>query len=177
MSSPTVWKRFSASAETTDWDALYTEHLPRVYNFFRYRTGVAAVAEDLTSATFEKAWRHRERYRRDLAAFATWLFSIARNVAADFFRRERPTAPLEEANALPGEEAPEVIVQQRLMFARLAALLAQLPERERELIALKYGAELNNREIAKLTGLSESNVGTVLSRAVQKLRTEWEPEP
>lgn len=176
MSSPLTWKRISASAEATDWDAVYAEQLPRVYNFFRYRTGEVALAEDLTSATFEKAWRGRERYRRDVAAFSTWLFSIARNVATDFYRRERPTAPLDEARHLPSEAMPENVVQKRQAFARLAALLAQLPERDRELLALKYGAELNNREIAKLTGLSESNVGTVLSRAVQKVRAEWESE-
>ena len=53
-------------------------------------------------------------------------------------------------------------------------LLERLPERERSLVALKYGAELNNREIVRQTGLSESNVGTILFRAVNKLREEWE---
>jgi RNA polymerase sigma-70 factor (ECF subfamily) len=49
-----------------------------------------------------------------------------------------------------------------------------LPERERELISLKYGADLNNREIAAITGLTESNVGTLLSRVLQRLREQWE---
>lgn len=56
---------------------------------------------------------------------------------------------------------------------RLAALLQQLPERDRELLAMKYGAGMTNRAIATATGLSESNVGTIVHRAVQILRTRW----
>ena len=54
-----------------------------------------------------------------------------------------------------------------------ARLLAALPDRERELVALKYGAGLTNRAIARLTGLTESNVGTILHRAIVALRADW----
>jgi len=57
---------------------------------------------------------------------------------------------------------------------RLAGLLAGLPARERELLALKYGAGATNRAIARLTGLSESNVGTILHRTIESLRTAWD---
>ena len=77
-----------------DWDVVYADQLPRVYNYFRYRVGDDALAEDLTATTFEKAWRARKRYRRDRAAFSTWLFTIARNVATDYYRRRHPTVPL-----------------------------------------------------------------------------------
>ena len=76
-----VWARVAPAAEV-DWDAVYSEQLPGVYNFFRYRVGDGPVAEDLTSITFEKAWRARHRYRRDLAGFATWLLSIARRTCS-----------------------------------------------------------------------------------------------
>jgi len=55
----------------------------------------------------------------------------------------------------------------------LSALLGLLPERARELLALRYGAGLTNRAIARLTGLSESNVGTILHRTIQELRAGW----
>ena len=48
-----------ASTAEPNWDAVYAEQLPRVYNFFRYRLRDTAAAEDLTSQTFEKAWRAR----------------------------------------------------------------------------------------------------------------------
>ena len=91
------WWTWVLPAREADWDALFEEQLPRVYNFFRYRVGHGPEAEDLTSTTFEKAWRARHRYRRDLAAFTTWLFTIARNVAVDHFRQRRLHAPLEAA--------------------------------------------------------------------------------
>src|SRR5207247_1674854 len=148
-------------ARDEDWDALYSEQLPRVYNFFRYRVGGGALAEDLTSVTFEKAWAARHRYRRDRAGFCTWLLAIATNVAVDHFRARRPHVSLDEAGAIPGGESPEELSERRSDFDRLSKLLSGLPERERELIALKYGAEMSNRAIAKTTGLSESNVGTI----------------
>lgn len=160
-------------ATDADWDALYADQLPRVYNFFRYRVGPGAVAEDLTSITFEKAWRARERYRRDLGAFSTWLFTIARNVAIDHYRQARRHAPLEAAAEVPGGESPEELAERRSDLDRLARLFERLEDRERELLALKYGAGLTNRAIAKHTGLTESNVGTIVHRAIRDLRAEW----
>jgi RNA polymerase sigma-70 factor (ECF subfamily) len=163
-----------APATDADWDALFVEQLPRVYNYFRYRVGDGPVAEDLTSATFEKAWQARRRYRRDLAAFSTWLFVIARNVATDHFRRRRPHEPLEAAEHVAGGMTPDEHHERRAEVERLSALLAALPERERDLLALKYGAGLTNRAIARHLGLTESNVGTILHRTIQDLRAEWE---
>ena len=161
-------------AREADWDALYADQLPRVYNFFRYRVGDGAVAEDLTSLTFEKAWVARNRYRRDLAGFSTWLMTIARNVAIDHYRRRRPHAPLEAAEHIAAGDDPLEQAENREAFERLSRLLGQLPERDRELVSLKYGAELTNRAIARHTKLTETNVGTLLHRAVQKLRAAWE---
>jgi len=161
------------SAAEPDWDAVYADELPRIYNFFRYRFGVTADAEDLTARTFEKAWRGRFRYRRDLAAFSTWLFSIARNVAADHLRARRPFVTLDEAAAVTAAGTPEEQAIRNSDGERLAALLQQLPDRERELLAMKYGAGQTNRAIATATGLSESNVGTIVHRAVQTLRERW----
>ena len=64
-------------ADKVDWDAVYADQLPRIYNYFRFKLGGEAEVEDLTARTFEKAWSARARYRRDLAGFSTWLFRIA----------------------------------------------------------------------------------------------------
>jgi RNA polymerase sigma-70 factor (ECF subfamily) len=156
-----------------DWDALYADALPRVYNFFRYRLGEGADAEDLTSITFEKAWRGRHRYRRDRAGFMTWLLAIARNVAVDHHRRARDHEPLEAARHVAAGPTPDEDAERSVAFERLARLLAELGARERELVALKYGAGLTHRAIAGVTGLSESNVGTILHRTVGGLRARW----
>jgi RNA polymerase sigma-70 factor (ECF subfamily) len=160
-----------------DWDQVYAEQLPRVLNFFRYRLGQTADVEDLTARTFEKAWRARHRYRRDLAGFSTWLLTIARNVAIDHVRtRQRPLSyiPLDLAAAVPSpDRTPEQHAVYQSEAQRLATLLGELEPRQRELIAMKYGADMTNRAIAHATGLSESNVGTILHRAVETLRGRW----
>jgi RNA polymerase sigma-70 factor (ECF subfamily) len=157
-----------------DWDQVYATELPRVLNFFRYRLGYAADVEDLTARTFEKAWRARHRYRRDLAGFSTWLLTIARHVAIDHLRARQRYEPLDAAAAVasPGR-TPEQHALDQSDSERLARLLAALEPRQRELIAMKYGAEMTNRAIADATGLSESNVGTILHRAVETLRGRW----
>ena len=167
-----LWVQRARAADS--WDVVFTEQLPRLYNFFRYRVGPGALAEDLTATTFEKAWGARNRYRKDRAAFGTWLFAVARNVAVDHFRSARVSVPLEEAAELSGGPTPEELVERRSDEDRLGRLLARRNERERELLALKYGAECTNREIARVTGLSESNVGTILHRAVEALRADWD---
>src|SRR5512134_420700 len=143
----------AAPAREVDWEAFYLAELPRIYNFIRYRVGNGTVAEDLTAITFEKAWRGRHQYRRDLASFSTWLFTIARNVADDHFRRHRSHLSLDEAAGVPDQYDLEEEAIRHSEWARLSRLLGQLPDRERELLALKYGSGLNNREIAGLTGL------------------------
>jgi RNA polymerase sigma-70 factor, ECF subfamily len=157
-----------------DWEQIYAEQLPRVFSFFRYRLGDMADAEDLTARTFEKAWRARHGYRRDASGFATWLLTIARNVAIDQLRARQRHEPLASAAALPSlNDTPEQQTVQHSEAQRLAALLATLPPRQRELIAMKYGASMTNPAIARATGLSESNVGTILHRAVEALRAQW----
>jgi RNA polymerase sigma-70 factor, ECF subfamily len=168
---------FASAAGEADFAALYRAELPRIYNFFRYRVGDGPLAEDLTSATFEKAWRNRHRYRRDLSAFSTWLFTIARRVAIDYYRQQRPEVALEAAAHVTDGMPPETLAQEREDARRLATLLARLPERERELVALRYGAGLGNREIARLTGLRENNVAVILHRTIKQLRKEWESSP
>lgn len=170
------WVGWVAPAKEADWDALFHEQMPRVYNYFRYRVGNDTEAEDLTSITFEKAWRARGRYRRDLASFATWLFVIARNVATDHYRGRRPHVPLEAAAEIAGGRSPEEEMIERSELEWLRGLVEALPERDRHLLALKYGAELTNRAIARHTGLSESNVGTTLHRTILALRAGWKGE-
>jgi RNA polymerase sigma-70 factor (ECF subfamily) len=165
---------FGKPVTEADFEELYRVELPRVYNFFRYRVGDGQLAEDLTSETFEKAWRNRVRYNRNLAAFSTWVFTIARRVAIDHYRKYRAEVPLNDFTHPTADESMEDLAQQQADFARLSNLLARLADRDRELVALKYGAGLTNRTIADLTGLTESNVGVILHRALQILRNEWE---
>ncbi|HEY1899302.1 MAG TPA: sigma-70 family RNA polymerase sigma factor [Steroidobacteraceae bacterium] len=165
---------WSTAVAEPDWDALYAQQLPRIYNYFHYRVGRGADIEELTARTFEKAWRSRRRYRGDIAQFTTWLYRIARNVAIDYRRSERRHENIDLATDLPTHGSPEQELALSSDQERLKVLIEGLPDRERELLALKYGAGETNRAIAAVTGLSESNVGTILHRALKTLRAEWE---
>jgi RNA polymerase sigma-70 factor, ECF subfamily len=166
-------------AQAIDWEAIYDVQMPRIFNFFRYRLGDEEVAKDLTSTTFTKAWRARDQYRMDLGAFEAWLFTIARNVANDFLRKlqRRKEVPLDALWGLSSEQSVEQEAQQRREFARLEALVQTLPVREQEIIALKYGAGMTNRAIALALDISESNIGTIHHRTVNKLRKHWHHNP
>jgi RNA polymerase sigma-70 factor, ECF subfamily len=155
-----------------DWQRLYDAEVPRVLAYFGARLNDPALAEDLTAETFARAWHSRERYEAHRASFATWLLSIARHVLIDTYRQHYRAAAVrpDDETSISAEEG----IDQQRDFGRLAHLLNQLPERERTLISLKYVEGLTNRLIAKRLNLSESNVGTILHRAMQMLRTLWQ---
>lgn len=157
-----------------DWDALYAEHVGRIFNFFRYRTGDEQVAHDLTATTFEKAWKRRKQYRGKPEAFISWLYAIARNVVSDHYRNQPKLVALDDVITLTDGEDVADIVAQKLEFGRLVQYIQRLSDRERDLITLKYGASLSNRQIARQLGLSESNVGSILHRTTHKLRQQME---
>ena len=156
------------------FEEFYLEQMPRVYNFFRYRFADDMLAEDLTSQTFEKAWKHRRRYQHKLGAFSTWIFTIAHRIAIDTYRRKQNELPIEKISASPSSEVieNEFLVKDELQ--KMQTLLGSLTERERVCVAMKFGAGCSNREIAKITKLSESNVGVILHRTIQSLRAKWE---
>ena len=166
------------ATDEADWRGIYEQQLPRVFNFFRYRLRIEddELAQDLTATTFEKAWRARAQYQRDLAGFGTWLFTIARNTANDYFRQHKQHiqhVSLEDAMCVEVSESVEALVQRGMEAEQLRELLRTLPDREQELIALRYGAGLTNRAIANLLKLSEANVAQILHRVLQKLNKQW----
>ncbi|MCU0488179.1 MAG: sigma-70 family RNA polymerase sigma factor [Anaerolineales bacterium] len=163
-----------AADSSVDYEAFYRQQMPKIYNFFRYRFGDNALAEDLTAATFEKAWQKRDQYRHDLSALSTWLFTIARRIAIDHYRQAQVEVAFDETDSLVDRDNLEEQASQADDLAHLNALLIGLESREQELIALKYGAGMTNRAIADQCGLSESNVAVILFRAVRSLREKWE---
>lgn len=147
---------------------VYDEHVWRVYGFFAYRLGQRDVAEDLTQATFERALRAWSRFDPRRASESTWLLTIARNLLIDHYRRDRSslTEPIDEelAPVVPGPADP-VEASPELLTA-----LASLSERDREVIALRFGGDMTGPEIARLLDLSLANVQQILSRSLRKLR-------
>src|SRR3954447_7293909 len=157
-----------------EFSELYDDQIWGVYGFFGYRVGRHDVAEDLTQLTFEKALRAWRRYDASRAAPRVWLFAIARNVLIDHYRRngserEEPIGEEEDAVGVLGiEPGPGPLG----LSPALERALATLDQRDREVIALRYGADLTGPQIAELMDLSLANVQQIASRALRRLRSE-----
>ncbi len=161
-----------------DWEAVYQSELRRIYNYFLYKVCNREVAQDLTAATFERAWKARSKYNTRLASPGTWLLGIARNVFREYLRRNKVTQHeemfLRDDEKLSSALDVERSFEEQQDKVLLQGLLFELPERDHDLVALKYGAGLSNREISRVTGLSESNVGSILHRTIAVLRRKWD---
>ncbi|MFL5627341.1 MAG: RNA polymerase sigma factor [Ktedonobacteraceae bacterium] len=159
------------------FEALYQCYYPGILAFLRFLVGSPEVAEDLTSLVFEKALLHLADLRTPGTA-GPWLFRIAHNCAMDYFRRCKPTISLEQL--LPTEHPPAASIEeeamQREQQRHLLAHLSLLSEREREVIGLKFAANLNNREIARVLQIPEGTVSSLLYRALRRLRAAFHEE-
>jgi RNA polymerase sigma factor (sigma-70 family) len=158
-----------------DWpalEALYRSSRDDVYAYVLTLVGDVAAAEDVTALAFERAYRRRASFDRERGVPRAWLFGIARNAAVDELRRRQRLARLVvEPAALAAETEADDDGEGLLRRTAVRAALAQLPARDRELIALKFHAGLSHAELATVLGVSESNAATLLHRAITKLRS------
>ena len=133
-----------------------------------------ALARDVVQDTFLKLCREpRERIESHLSA---WLFTVCRNTALEVKRKARRLASLDEqGHPVEGAE-PGARLEHDQALARVQVYLANLPERQRELVRLRFDGELSYKEIAGITGLSVTNVGFLLHTALNQLRAALEQE-
>ena len=154
---------------------IYNEYFARIYSYTRCRVDSAATAEDITAAVFQKALANSNQFSPSRGNISQWLFGIARNEINYMLRKAamRRFLPLDLfSDNIPSEQKPDALERQE-DSAKLLLALKTLDPREKDLISLKFYSMLNNREIATLTGISESNVGTILYRCMAKLREQF----
>lgn len=156
-----------------DFSAVYNSHVWQVYGFFAYRLNARADAEDLTQQTFERALRAWDRYDAARASVGTWLLAIARNLLVDHLRADR-SARQRPLDADDDEQAGALAAPPDRHDLGLALdlehALAGLGDREREILALRFGGDMTGPEIAELTDLSLANVQQILSRTLRRMR-------
>jgi RNA polymerase sigma-70 factor, ECF subfamily len=155
------WQRF---------EALYRSSRDDLYGYVATLLRDPAAAEDVTELAFERAYRRRRTFDRRRGEERAWLFGIARNAALDELRRRSRLAALTADPEDVAAERPDDGAEVALRRTAVRTALAGLPPRDREIIALKFHAGLSNGELAKVLGVSESNAGTMLHRAIEKLR-------
>ncbi|MBC7249385.1 MAG: sigma-70 family RNA polymerase sigma factor [Anaerolineae bacterium] len=157
-----------------DFARLYEEYLPRILNYMRLRVDEEALAEDLTALTFERALTAWGGLRSQ-AAFGGWLFRIAHNTVAEYYRGRRQVLPLDGlAEAQSDDEPVERRMERAEELVVLREALRALPERDQEVIVLKFIGGLGNQEIGQVMGLRAGHVAVLLYRALRKMRAELE---
>ena len=142
----------------------------RVYSYVAYRIGDGPDAEDVTSEVFERALRYRASYDGSRGEPLPWLLGIARRCADDALSRRPRTSAFEAAERASGDDLERETVQR----LQLAAALETLDARGRDLIALRYGADLSARQIGKTLGLKTNTVEVALHRALARVRAALE---
>ena len=168
-----------AETDSSAFAVIYDHYFPRIYTYVRCRVSNSYVADELTSQIFERLLTRLGSYRAERGNFCNWLFTIAHNIVADYFRdqKRRGWISLEVMSEVAcAEDKPEETVIANESRSQLLAALRQLNDQERSILALKFTAEMTNRRIAQITGLSESNVGVIVFRAIRRLRTILGPE-
>lgn len=164
-----------AQADPAAFGELYRRYLPRVHAFAYRRTGVTEVAEDITSAAFERALRNLRSFTWGPGGFAPWLFRITANELADHYRRsERATSPRAAVAAarLHGSEPrdPGELVGEQGAVGEMLAAMDRLSPRYQQALSLRYLADLAPEDAARAMGVSRPTFAVVLFRATRALR-------
>ena len=133
------------------------QHLDDVYGYLLYLCRNATLAEDLSSETFEKAFRHWRRFDPRRGSMRTWLLAIARSTALDSFRAEERRRKREQAVAAPDVHEDDL---GEGLSAELEVALRSLSAGEREVIALRVVLELDNEVAARVLGISTTACST-----------------
>ena len=166
-----------AQRDPSAFAPLYHRYLGPVFYYLLARVGSRGDAEDLTAQVFLEALEGLPSYRHR-GFFAAWLFAIVRHRLADFRRRSRPEIlPLDQVRE-NGDQAADPLTQvvQGERLQRLAKLVAQLDEDERELLRLRFAAGLRFAEIAVLQGRKESAVKMGYYRLLERLKSQMEAD-
>lgn len=149
---------------------LYDRYVRRIHAFVFRRMGDATLAQDVTSATFEKALQSLPRYRWRGVSFGAWLYRIARNEIVQAYRRDRTPTALLDWQVLDEPAAPGVNGHNDALHTAFTVL----PDADREVLTLRFFEDLDSAEVAEVLGISISAVYVRVHRALKRLRAELE---
>ena len=151
---------------------VYREHVAAVYAFLAYSVP-RDVAEDLTSATFERVVRSWPSFDPSRSSVRAWVLVIARHLLTDHYRRQshRAGPSLDEHPVILDTLVTHDDATARFLDADTAkSWLSELSQRERDVLAMRYGADMTAAEIARALDLTAANVHQINSRALRRLR-------
>jgi len=163
--------------ESDDFDWIVQQYQKRIYRVLLFMVKDADTAENLTQDCFLRAFRQRESFRGE-SSLATWLVSIAVNLAHDyrrnrrwaFWRRLKQTDQIEKIPVLDMQPTPEQAVLEKELLAEVQAAVDKLSERQRTVFLLRFIEDMSLDEIAGVMDMPTGTVKTHLFRAVTSIR-------
>jgi RNA polymerase sigma-70 factor (ECF subfamily) len=167
--------RLAVNGDADAFSFIYEKNVTRIYNYIFYRIGFEADAEDLTARVFHRAFGHIEKYQEKGVPFTAWLYRIAHNLTANWYRdtQRRKEISLEDQLDLPHHgELPERQVERTQEKEILMKAIRRLPPDRQQLILLKYLEDLTNGEIAVIMGRTEGAIKSLYHRSLISLREE-----
>lgn len=160
----------AAKSDPQAFGELYERYYARVYRYTYHRLGNVAEAEDVTGAVFIKALEALPSYQTRRGSFAPWLFRITRNAVIDQYRRRRRQVTLQDVDHEPGEDDPMRDVLGKERREELHALVASLTAEQRDVVLMRYAADLTIAEIAEVVEKNEAAVRMLLHRGLRKMK-------
>lgn len=167
--------KLAVSGDAEAFSYLYEQNVTRIYNYIFYRIGSEADAEDLTARVFHRAFGHIEKYQEKGVPFTAWLYRIAHNLTANWYRdtRRRKEVSLEDHTDLPHlAELPERELEKTQEKELLLNAIRRLPPDRQQLILLKFLEDLSNGEIAVIMGKTEGAIKSLYHRSLIALREQ-----
>lgn len=163
----------AARKDPNEFGELYLLYAQPIFRYLLSRIGILSEAEDATAQTFLSALERFPKYKHD-GYFASWLFSIARNKSADYFRKQRKETSLDTVE--PVQVGPNMLQQiiKTERISSLSKLIGALPDEEQELIRLRFLADLSFAEIGRLIDQKEDTVKKSIYRLLARLKAQLE---
>ncbi len=163
----------AARQDPKAFGGLYQHYVRQVFRYIYSRIGNMQEAEDLTAQTFLAAFESLDRLRQD-GHFVSWLFSIARNKVTDHYRRKNRSASFDEVPDIAAQDDPLSGVIQSEQTADLSRLIHNLPEAERELLRLRFLADMSYPEVARCLHRNKDAVKKSIYRLLARLQSQLE---
>lgn len=167
----------AGNGDNEAFGVLYERYVRKIYNYIYYRTGNINEAEDLTAKVFHRAFRHIESYNQRGVPFSAWLYRIAHNLVANWYRDRSRKKEVTLDDQLPSSfhfDFPESSLEKSEESEKMIKAIRRLPPERQQLIILKFVEGLSNSEIGLIMRKSEGAIKSLYHRTLESLRKEIE---
>lgn len=155
------------------FEKIYQEYFSKIYDYMKYRVRNCAIAEELTEDVFIAVYKNLHIYNESRSFIATWLYAIAGNRLKNYYKSQQyKEYSIEDIMA----ENPFILKEKEDSMAKmemtlfLEYLLEKLPERNRQIVHMKYYYNMTSSEIGKILNISSGNVRIILKRSLSIMR-------